>query len=433
MISMTNLQKIVKSQLPKQRSRNLVVSPEFNKGLNTFRDTLNNLRDKDTSTYGLFPLFAWYLMDYVQIIKRLEVLTVKRKRNNKKPAKKRTPRYSAAQLGTGIICTVPLGINKLRKINKQIKKEDKLANHIGLQRFFDQATAHRFLNEFQLWHLKQLEKVADDLNRDFGEAFHQSFIVLDIDCTTRFIDPHGNVRTKPIAKDKNERGHYYQWCVGFVQEEAVAQMLYVGNTTSKGRLEDILMLINNKLPRPVSVARFNGGYLSKDLLGYIRSERLSVVMGAHRDWVTDQNMEIDSGKWIQFDERTKICDLQTQLVETSCGTLDYRVILVEENGVPSNGDGKTDNTVQYAIVENIPLRLDALAIYQFFSGRQTIDNFFQGAVNPLDAGKMPSQKLRGCQAYLQFVLMAYNLFGWFKKNFAIKSNEPIRWKQYEYE
>ena len=152
------------------------------------RDMLIQFDGDDLSKYGLFPLFAWYLVDYVQLLQRLKPLTVKRKRNNQNPVKRRTPQFTEAQLGIGVICIILLGIKRLGKINRLLKTETQVANLIGLKRFFDQATAHRFLNEFQLWHLRQLERIADDLARDFGEAFRQDIVLLDIDSTTHSLE-----------------------------------------------------------------------------------------------------------------------------------------------------------------------------------------------------------------------------------------------------
>ena len=62
------------------------------------RDILVSFKGDDLSKYGLFPLFAWYLIDYVQLLKRLKPLTVKRKRNNKNPIKRRTPKFKNANI-----------------------------------------------------------------------------------------------------------------------------------------------------------------------------------------------------------------------------------------------------------------------------------------------------------------------------------------------
>jgi len=175
----------------------------------------------------------------------------------------------------------------------------------------------------------------------------------------------------------------------------------------------------------------DGGDLSAELLDCIAKKNLSVVMGARYDWVMAQKPEIDPDKWISYDEKTMIYDLEMARVASTVER-EYRIILVVKEQEPFKGDRrKKVKKVRYAIVENLPLRLDAFALYQFYCGRQTIENFFKEAKNPFNAGKMPSEKFRGCEAYLQFVVMAYNLFEWFKKNFSPHNGDSIRWRPFE--
>lgn len=395
------------------------------------RDILLRFKGDDLSKYGMFPLFAWYLVDYVRLLPRLKSLTVKRKRNNKNPIKRRKPQFTEAQLGIGIICIILLGIKRLRKINRLLKTETQIANLIGLKRFFDQATAHRFLNEFQLWHLRQLERIGDDLARDFGEAFRQDIVVLDIDSTTHSVESRKREKAVVGYNKKNPGKPCYQWSVGFIRGEAVAHKLYKGNTTCRDHLKDTLNLTTKKIPQPVSIVRLDAGYVSAELLDHIASQKLSVVMGARYDWVMAQKPEIDPDKWTSYDEKTMIYDLGLARV-TSTVEREYRIILVVKEQEPFKGDRrKKVKKVRYAVVENLPIRLDAVALYQFYCGRQTIENFFKEAKGPFNAGKMPSEKFRGCEAYLQFVIMAYNLFEWFKKNFSPRHGETIRWRPFE--
>ena len=395
------------------------------------RDILIQFDGDDLSKYGLFPLFAWYLVDYVQLLQRLKPLTVKRKRNNQNPVKRRTPQFTEAQLGIGVICIILLGIKRLGKINRLLKTETQVANLIGLKRFFDQATAHRFLNEFQLWHLRQLERIADDLARDFGEAFRQDIVVLDIDSTTHSVESRKREKAVVGYNKKNPDKPCYQWSVGFIRGEAVAHKLYAGNTTCKQHLKDTLNLVTKKIPEPISIVRLDGGYLSAELLDYIANRNLSVAMGARYDWVMAQKPEINPNKWMSYDEKTMIYDLGMAHVISTVDR-EYRVILVIKEQEPFKADRrKRVKKVRYAILENLPLRLDAFALYQFYCGRQTLENFFKEAKNPFNAGKMPSEKFRGCEAYLQFVIMAYNLFEWFKKNFSPHNGDTIKWKPFE--
>jgi len=395
------------------------------------RDILLKFEGDDLSKYGLFPLFIWYLVDYVQLLKRLKPLTVKRKRNNKNPIKRRKPTFTDAQLGIGIICIILLGIKRLRKINRLLKTETQIARLIGLERFFDQVTAHRFLNEFQLWHLRQLERVSDELSRDYGEAFRQDIVVLDIDSTTHSVESRKREKAVVGYNKKNPGKPCYQWSVGFIRGEAVAHKLYEGNTTCKAHLKDTLNLVTKKIPQPVSIVRLDGGYLSAELLDYIARKKLTVVMGARYDWVMAQKPEIYPDKWMSYDDKTMIYDLGMARV-TSTVEREYRIILVIKEQEPFKGDRrKKVKKVRYAILESLPMRLDAFALYQFYCVRQTIENFFKEVKNPFNAGKMPSEKFRGNEAYLQFVLMAYNLFEWFKKNFCPRNGDTIRWRPFE--
>jgi hypothetical protein len=395
------------------------------------RDILLKFEGDDLSKYGLFPLFIWYLVDYVQLLKRLKPLTVKRKRNNKNPIKRRKPTFTDAQLGIGIICIILLGIKRLRKINRLLKTETQIARLIGLERFFDQVTAHRFLNEFQLWHLRQLERISDELARDYGEAFRQDIVVLDIDSTTHSVESRKREKAVVGYNKKNPGKPCYQWSVGFIRGEAVAHKLYKGNTTCKDHLKDTLDLVTKKIPQPVSIVRLDGGYLSAELLDYIARKKLTVVMGARYDWVMAQKPEIDPDKWMSYDDKTMIYDLGMARV-TSTVERKYRIILVIKEQEPFKGDRrKKVKKVRYAILENLPMRLDAFALYQFYCVRQTIENFFKEAKNPFNAGKMPSEKFRGNEAYLQFVIMAHNLFEWFKKNFCPRNGNTIRWRPFE--
>ena len=154
-------------------------------------------------------------------------------------------------------------------------------------------------------------------------------------------------------------------------------------------------------------------------------------MGARHDWVMAQKPKVDPDKWKAYDEKTMIYDLGMARV-TSTVKRDYRIIIVIKEQEPFKGDRrKKVKKVRYAIVENLPLRLDAFALYQFYCGRQTIENFFKEAKNPFNAGKMPSEKFRACEAYLQFVVIAYNLFEWFKKNFSPRNGDTIKWRPFE--
>lgn len=87
--------------------------------------------------------------------------------------------------------------------------------------------------------------------------------------------------------------------------------------------------------------------------------------------------------------------------------------------------------IRYAIIENLVIELSASALYEFYHSRQTIENFFKESKAPFNSGKMPSQKFRANEAYLQFVAIAYNCYSWFKKNFFHQPGKLTLWKPQE--
>jgi len=70
---------------------------------------------------------------------------------------------------------------------------------------------------------------------------------------------------------------------------------------------------------------------------------------------------------------------------------------------------------RYGILENLAFNLKPKGVYDFYHGRQTIEQFFKESTGPFQAGKMPSQKFRANEAYLQLVTIAENCCLWFKK------------------
>ena len=132
--------------------------------------------------HGLFGLLAWYLVEILDFEKRCEILTVKKKRNRDKNKyiNRRESKFPAPKMCIGIVATILLWIKRFEKVNDKLHDEIRIANMIGLERFFDRSTARKFINEFQLWHLSQLDQINTDLLRDFGESFRQDFAVLDV-------------------------------------------------------------------------------------------------------------------------------------------------------------------------------------------------------------------------------------------------------------
>ena len=391
------------------------------------KDIIIEFEGEDLTKYGLFPLLAWFLIDFISLSDYFKKLTIKKKRNRKKPIKRRKPKFDVSQMCIGIITAILLGVERFRRINDVLSTETKIAKLIGLPEFFDQCTAHRFLNEFQKWHVKQLEETSDRLIHDFGESTRQDILVVDIDSSTHSLESRKREKAVVGYNKKNKGKPCYQWSVAFVRGEVVSQKLNAGNTHCTSCFKELVENVGNKLGYPISIIRIDGGYFSGDILDWTNAKNYQIVTTERYDWIMSQNPKIDPDKWKEYDEDTRLYDLGKIKV---IGTTEqrFRAVLVDKKQYPFGKKKAKNKHIRYAIIENLAFNLSASALYEFYHGRQTIENFFKESKNPFSAGKMPSQKFRANEAYLQFVCIAYNCYHWFKKNFFHQSGKITVWK-----
>lgn len=177
------------------------------------------------------------------------------------------------------------------------------------------------------------------------------------------------------------------------------------------------------------IARLDGGYLKGELLNEMVESQLQLCMACRYDWVLAQGVFLDESRWQQVDDKTKVYDAGKTKVVSTCDHL-FRVVLVEKRQKPFPNSKSKKRFHHYGILENLAFDLQPFDLFKFYHGRQTIENFFKESVN-FEAGKMPSQKERGNEAYLQLVTIAENCCLWFKKTFSLKNGIQIRLTPYE--
>lgn len=380
--------------------------------------------------YGLFALLAWFLIDVLELEKRCKIVTVKRKRNRntEKNIKRRASPFNTQKMCLGIVVIALLGIKRFERINNLLHDETKIANLVGLKRFFDRVTARNFINEFQVWHLRQLDKVNTDLLKDFGESLRQDFPILDIDMTTHSLESKKREGAVPGYNKKNRGKPCYQWSVGFIRDEIISQTLSKGNTHCSTKFKEIVEDVKNKLNTKNIIVRADSGYLSGNMLNYIIEQDLQIITVAQIDYITAQKENnIDFSKWFEYDEDTRLLDAGEAYVVSKCKHK-FRVILVEKKQEKIKIK-KSIEYIYYAIIARLNTPSDTSAIYEFYHQRQTIENFFKESKNPFNSSKMPSQKFRGNEAYLHLVTLAYNCFSIFKKTICQQTGRENLLKQ----
>lgn len=396
------------------------------------KDILIEYSPKDYSKYGLFPLFAWFLMDVIKLplyLKPLEKYFPARKGKRTKQSG-RPSEFTAVQMSMGIIASILLGIPRLGNIRDILSTESKMAQLFGLPRFFDQSTGHRFLNEFDSWKVKTLLSINQELLNDFGESVQQDFLVVDLDSQTHTLESRQRQKATRGYNKKNPGKPCYQWNVAFARNEVITQELASGNTRGLSFTKSILESIEACIGEMPIILRLDGGYWSGSLLDYLEENGIRLVTSANARKVLHQ-AQVTPGQWEQLEEseeeKTRLCDLgKVKVISTS--ERKFRVVLVETKQKPFPGKKKKAKLLQYAIVEDLPMRLSTEGVYRYYHKRQTIENAFKEGSQSLSSGKMPSQLFRANEAYLQYVAMAYNCYHWFQKFFFPIGGRPLLWK-----
>lgn len=202
-----------------------------------------------------------------------------------------------------------------------------------------------------------------------------------------------------------------------------------GNTHCRSVLLELLDNVKQKLKAELMIVRLDGGYLSGEILNELVKRQLQLIIACRYDWILSQGIVLDEAKWKQVDDITRLYDVGKTTVVSTCPHL-LRVVLVEKKQTPFPGSKSERKFFRYGICENLAFGLDAKGVYDFYHGRQSIEQFFKESTGPFSAGKMPSQKFRANEAYLQLVTIAENCMLWFKKNFYLYSGNMIQWEPY---
>ena len=377
---------------------------------------------REATRFAPFVLVAWFYRDVLHLAERLQQVTVARKRNWQRPRPRYPHTFQDADLCLGVVTVLTLGLTRLSHMNQALHDEQRLAEVIGLPRWFDQSTAHAYLNQFQRWHVRQLERVNTDLLRDFSGAAEQSLAVLDVDSMTHSLESKQREGAVPGFNRAHRGKPCYQWFVGSVGEEIIAQYLDPGNTYLGSHVANLMTTAETKLPQVEQwVWRSDSIFCSADTLNTaVQRQWLLSLTGRWNDLVA--NCAVDWTQWKPYNSQTRLLDVGLVRPLRKCAH-PFRVVLAETRQADP-GHRKKRDVAHYGIVTNLFANGSAGQIFEFQHDHGNMENVFKQVKNPLSAGKMPSQQFRANEAYLQLVQMAHNSFLWFKKTVCRRVGGP---------
>ena len=408
--------------------------------MNHIKDIHLVFDEENLSKYGAFPLLAWFMLDLIRIREKLKILSAKRKRNNLRKVKRYKCTFSGVDMSIGIITTILLGIKRFEKIDDLLHTERRLAEIIGLKRFFDKTYARKFLSEFSLPHLRQLDEVNLAILREFGDAVKQTVVVVDIDQTTHSLESKKREKATRGRNAKKRGKPCYQWNVGFINNEIVSQRLADGREHCSQSFIPIIEDVRSKIAPSSLIARVDGGYMSGERLNWIIENKLQVITAVNWNDFLSNNKDIQVDE-VSFEEFSMEDDepgegkihkkIQVALVgkrqvyRKSKYKFQAVLVKIEQDKIPIKRRRKRS---RYVIIHNVSGLTGARSTFEFYHQRQTIENFFKESKNPFHAGKMPSQRFRANEAYLHFVCIAYNIFSIFKKTICQRYGKDVLWR-----
>jgi len=348
--------------------------------------------------------------------------------------------FSGVDMCVGIICTILLGIKRFEKIDDLLHTERKLAEVIGLKRFFDKTYARKFLSEFSLPHLRQLDEVNLTILREFGDAVKQTVVVLDIDQTTHSLESRKKEKATRGRSVKRRGKPCYQWSVGFINNEIVSQRLTCGREHCSQSFIPIIEDVRSKIAPSCLIIRVDGGYISGERLNWIKENNLQVITCVNWDDFLSNNKDIQADQvffeefFLEDDEpgegkihkKIQVASVgRRQVYKKSKHKFHAVLVKIEQEQIAIKRKRKHTS---YVIIHNVLGLSGARSIFEFYHQRQTIENFFKESKNPFHAGKMPSQRFRANEAYLHFVSIAYNIFSIFKKTICQRYGKDVLWR-----
>lgn len=338
----------------------------------------------------LLEALAWYARTVLDLERAFARVTVKRRRNLARPIKRRKSAFRDPMMCLDLVAMAWLGATRLSHIESHLRDRSDLAHVFGLPRFSDHTTAHNFLNDFHLTHLRQLEDVNLRLLRDHGAACAQRRPILDIDVAQRTVRRPGR------------RSVLYRWAVAFSAGEALAQQLCVRSDAWEPMIVDVVERARRALSHKPVLVRLPGSCTSPELLRALVRRRLAFVATTTWKWALEQRSTPRGPlRWATADEGCRALDLGPAAM-CSAPHVSVRTVLVERPALaPALRCERL--AIVTTLLDTPPAGLAALATH-----RGSINRFFDGRDWPFHNGKFPSSDPRGVGAYLRLSAIAIN-------------------------
>ncbi|MBU1261921.1 transposase [bacterium] len=316
--------------------------------------------NKDFSRFATFPLIGSFLIDFLKLDKRLQILS----------AKRRKIVFSKVDYCLTLISCILLGIKNLNNIDDCLQTEGKLAELIGIKaRVFPKRTACRdFLTFCTHWMVKQIDRINLDLLREHSLLHRKKSLIVDIDQTTKSTEGVKIEGAKPGFNTKHKGRPSLKYSLSLVCNYIFSKRLESGNTHCLTNFKNIYNDTRNKISqiqglsdKPI-ILRIDGGYFSKETLGFIDKEQVKFITKARINLVSIKNLiKANKDNWQSLNERVNYLYFKDQRVYPDW-LVSYNILVINEKQKRLKSRNRqtyhTVKEIRYALITNLdyPLR-----------------------------------------------------------------------------
>lgn len=345
--------------------------------------------------------------------------------------------YEVTKIANCVTSLICCGIDRFVRLDDEFVSERGLAKILGFPNgFFSSRTAYRFFEAFTGYNISQLEKVNLALLTEQKEYWYPKTgpMFVDLDMNTKSVEGKQIEKATRGYNRKSPGRLCLYWTIVHIAKVALFSELSSGGTSGKTILQKqiehteklICMLgINSNISSKGNsqskriIYRVDGGYFSFNNLNFLNQRkfitRIPVNLSILKPFLKENYYS--KLKWKKYSDWCEYVDLGNidvptgETEKTSLHLIFVRVL-------------RKRKTILYPLITNL-FSWNTKSIVKGYRGRQIIENCFRDTNQAFYSNKLPSSKFHGNQAFLWFIVLAYNTFFFFQKSSQGQTTKPI--------
>jgi hypothetical protein len=331
---------------------------------------------------------------------------------------RRESRYSPAQLLVGVLYGIFLGYCRPGQMKVLVKDQvfQKLA---GFKGFPVQSTLSRFFGGLKVAVAHQIGQVSFDQLLSFRKQFRGWFrITLDLDSHVTSV--YGKQQRTGLGynpKKKGRKSYHPLFCFIGETRDYLAGLLRSGVHHTSYKSEEFLKAILKKLPTHIKKIRLraDSGFFGTEFINFLISRKIEFYIAVPlQPWVQRQIVGLTDwrsiGKGVEVNQWPMVlgADVLWMAVvrkKVKAGESPKKQLSLLK-GCPELFDYQVISTNSFITPEEV---------WRFYNKRACCENFIKEGIYGFGMDKVISHSYAGNYAYLELLMLGYNLMNFFKE------------------